>query len=238
MTRLRLGIFPLLAAAILGGAASASAADFPYGQTLSFTASRNGQPIGTHRLTFRGDDSNRTVTTTVDLAVRVAGIVAYRYSHRSDEVWSNDRLQSLTSKTDDNGKIYAVRARLAGGGLIVEREANKSVLPTALLDQAGLQSTVKSSETMQGEIVPTSHWNIRQVRAAALLNTQHGKRSNVTITPVGREQVNLPSGAVEATRYRYGGDVDLDHWFDARGRWVKMSFKASDGSTIEYSLQE
>ena len=30
----------------------------------------------------------------------------------------------------------------------------------------------------------------------------------------------------------------MDQWFDDRGRWVKASFKAFDGSEIEYILQE
>ena len=40
------------------------------------------------------------------------------------------------------------------------------------------------------------------------------------------------------TRFRYTGDVTKDQWFDDRGRWVKTTFKASDGSTIEYVLEE
>jgi hypothetical protein len=28
----------------------------------------------------------------------------------------------------------------------------------------------------------------------------------------------------------------MDQWFDDAGRWVKNSFTASDGSTIEYVL--
>jgi hypothetical protein len=30
----------------------------------------------------------------------------------------------------------------------------------------------------------------------------------------------------------------MDQWFDERGRWVKGTFTAFDGSTIEYILQE
>jgi hypothetical protein len=37
---------------------------------------------------------------------------------------------------------------------------------------------------------------------------------------------------IEANHYRYSGDVTKDQWFDDRG------CKASDGSTIEYILQE
>jgi len=216
----------------------AAASDFPYSQTHSFTASRNGRPIGTHRLTFAGDDNRRVVTTTIDFAVQVAGITAYRYSHRGEEIWSTGRLLSLASKTDDNGKQHVVLATRTGDGLLVEREATEPMLPMGVLEQSGLQRSAKGKETMPGDIVPTSHWNIRQVKQSELLNSQLGTKSKVSITAVGREPVRTGTQTVEATRYRYGGDVMLEQWFDDKGRWVKMTFPASDGSTIEYTLQE
>ena len=72
-----------------------------------------------------------------------------------------------------------------------------------------------------------------------MLNTQNGDLAKVQVTPRGRETVKTASGAtMQATRYSYSGDVQMDQWFDDRGRWVRTTFKASDGSTIEYILQE
>ena len=58
------------------------------------------------------------------------------------------------------------------------------------------------------------------------------------VTVLGRETIKTASSALQATRYRYEGDVKMDQWFDDRGRWVKMAFAGSDGSAIEYVLQE
>ena len=71
-----------------------------------------------------------------------------------------------------------------------------------------------------------------------MLNSQNGALSKVQITSKGRETIKTANGTLQATRYSYSGDVLMDQWFDDRGRWVKSSFKASDGSTIEYILQE
>mgnify|MGYP003704351641 CR=1 FL=1 len=79
---------------------------------------------------------------------------------------------------------------------------------------------------------------IEQVRQSMLLNTQKGTEAKVNISQGPRENVKTLSGFVPATRYSYTGDVAMDQWFDDRGRWVKTSFQASDGSTIEYVLQE
>ena len=62
--------------------------------------------------------------------------------------------------------------------------------------------------------------------------------ATVASTPC-REAVTTASGAtVQATRYRYTGELRMDQWFDDRGRWVKAAFPAFDGSMIEYILQE
>jgi len=86
--------------------------------------------------------------------------------------------------------------------------------------------------------MPTSQWNFRQVQQTALLNTQLGTVAQIQVTPAGRETVRTPGGSISATRYRYTGDLRMDQWFDDRGRWVKGTFSAFDGSTIEYILQE
>ena len=58
------------------------------------------------------------------------------------------------------------------------------------------------------------------------------------VSEVGREKIKTLKGWLDATRFRYTGDVTKDQWFDDKGRWVKTVFKASDGSTIEYVLEE
>ena len=111
------------------GSATVSAAEgVPYGESVVFSAFRNGQPIGTHALAFQQQGGQLIVSTSIDFAVRVLGITAYRYSHRSREIWSGDDLQSLTTLTEDDGKHYAVRARQEGTGLVVERETPGAVV--------------------------------------------------------------------------------------------------------------
>lgn len=199
--------------------ATASAADaLPYGSSISFIAYRNGEPIGRHTVTFEKDGTQLKVSTSIDLAVKFAGFTAYRYTHRAQEVWAGESLVSLTSQTNDNGTRHDVSASREGGTIVVNHDRTQSRLP--------------------GGVLPTSHWNIEQVRHSVLLNTQKGTEARVQIVQGPRETVKTSSGTVPATRYSYTGDVKMDQWFDDRGRWVKTSFKASDGSTIEYVLQE
>lgn len=203
---------------ILTSAASAAATGpLPYGPSLSFVAYRNGEPIGRHTVTFEREGGQLKVTTSIDLAVKFVGFTAYRYTHRAQEIWSGDSLVSLVSQTDDNGTKHNVKATREANDIAVTRDGTRTALPL--------------------QILPSSHWNIEQVRQTVLLNTQKGTKARVKITPGARELIKTASGTIPATRYSYTGDVVMEQWFDDHGRWVKTSFKASDGSTIEYILQ-
>ena len=90
--------------------AVAAAEPLAYGSQLTFAAYRNGQPIGSHRLSFDKDGDRLVVTTSIELAVKVVGITAYRYTYRGREIWLGKELVSFDSSTDDDGKPYAVRA--------------------------------------------------------------------------------------------------------------------------------
>lgn len=202
---------------LTSAASAAATGPLPYGPSLSFVAYRNGEPIGRHTVTFERDGGQLKVTTSIDLAVKFVGFTAYRYTHRAQEIWSGDSLVSLVSQTDDNGTKHNVKATREANDIAVTHDGARTVLPPRIL--------------------PSSHWNIEQVRQSILLNTQKGTEARVKVTPGARELIKTASGTIPATRYSYAGDVVMEQWFDDHGRWVKTSFKASDGSTIEYILQ-
>lgn len=214
----------LAIALFCAGPAAAAGLDLPYGKPLEFAAFRNGQRIGIHRLTFEKEGERLVVTTQIDLAVKVIGLTAYRYSHRSHETWLGDALQSFESRTDDNGKAWTVRASRDAAGLRVERTAPDAASP--------------ERATMPAAMMPSTHWNARQAAQGFLLNAQKGTREEIAVTPLGHEQVKTLSSVVPAMRYRYDGGVRMEQWFDEHGRWVKSRFTVSDGSVIDYLLQE
>lgn len=228
-------------ALIVSGTAvtAAVAQEFPYGKSLTFDVYRNGQPIGQHTLAFQQDGANRTVTIAVDLAVKALGVVAYRYQHNSREVWSNNALQSLEARTDDNGQKYSVTVKRSSGGLAVERQSPAANVTAAATSDQGLQPSTFAREVLPADLLPTTHWNVGQVGQTTLLNTQYGTASKTQVTTLGREPVKLANGTVvQATHYRYTGDIRMDQWFDERGRWVRSAFPAMDGSSIDYVLRE
>jgi hypothetical protein len=225
-------------AALLLAAPVAFAADGPYPSRISYAVYREGQQIGRHNVTFEHKGPIKVVTVDCEIEVKKLGVTAYRYSHRSRENWNGELLQSLHATTDDNGQRFTVTAERRDSSLIVERTA-PTLMPTAaaLADQ-GYQGPDVSRQVVPGTLLPTSGWNFGQVKQSTLLNTQTGKVANVQVAPSGQEMVQMPSGSVATTRYRYTGDLKMDQWFDDKGRWIKATFTAFDGSTIEYILQQ
>jgi hypothetical protein len=229
--------FLLATGATLATAGSAWSTPLPYGSSVIFAAHRNGPKIGTHSLAFREDAGRQSIATTIDFAVRMVGISVYRYQHRCQEVWAGGQFLAVVTETNDNGEKYAVQAQRDGANLVVRRREPQSFMKTSTGDEA-LDQQHWIREVHSGSLLPSTHWNIEQTRQQALLNTQTGKIMRVSVRDVGRETVTTASQSPPATHFAYGGDIEMNQWFDDRSRWVKSTFKATtDGSTIEYILQ-
>jgi hypothetical protein len=224
-----------LSVLLVGASPASFAADQLYPPVVTFAVWRNGENVGRHVLTFSQKGSAQIVTIDADITVRAMGLVAYRYVHHGNEVWSGEQLQSMQTTTEDNGRRFSVAAQHVGANLKVERTTAGPVSAAAL---DGFQVPDISRETLPANIMPTSQWNVRQVKQSTLLNSQYGTPAHVKVVPGGRETVRTSTRSVEAMHYTYSGDLRMDLWYDDRGRWVKGIFVAFDGSTVEYILQE
>ena len=72
------------------------------------------------------------------------------------------------------------------------------------------------------------------IKQTEVLDTLTGKITDVTITPGEVERIKAQGRSVNATPYRYTGDINTTVWYDHAGRWVKMAFEAGEGSNMEY----
>jgi hypothetical protein len=183
---------------------------------MTFEATRNGSPIGWHRLAFRRDGERLLVEIEIAFEVVFAFLTLYRYRHRSRETWRGTRLVALDTTTEDNGERHAVRARAAGPRLAVETAAGASL-------------------SLPGDTLPTSYWRERTVARGEWLDSQSGRLLRAAVERLGAEQIEAAGRRVEAVRYRLAGDLDCELWYHEQ-RWSKLRFHASDGSTIEYHL--
>lgn len=210
------GLGASLAAAGLGPLAAPAAARNPAPPgDVTFTVWRGASQIGTHRIAFKAEGEDLVVTVAIDLAVRVAGIAVYRYTHRNREVWRGGRLVSIETATDDDGTRFTLSARAGADGLAVTAGGRTVAAPA--------------------DILPSSYWHPETPAARRLLNTQTGAVEPIAVAPAVSETVETATGRVAARRFAMTGGIAGDFWYDQRGRLAKIAFTAkSDGSLIWY----
>lgn len=183
-------------------------------RSIFFDVWREGSLIGSHRLDFSRQGEELRVDIAIELKVDFAYITVFRYQHRNREIWRGGRLLAMQSTTDDDGERARVLLQAKGEELAVDG--------------------TKFAGTVPGNLLPTTYWREESMRAARLVSSQDGRIFEVTVTPLGEEDVLSEGRLVKARHYSMRGDLDLDLWYDAAGEWVRLTFKASDGSLIEY----
>ena len=130
---------------------------------LAFQVFRNGTKVGEHQMSFAGDDENRTVTTNVDMVVKIGPVPVYKYKHAATERWAGGKWVSVDTTTNGNGKVYRASGRAMGGYVAI----------------TGPGGAVRGP----ADAVPLSHWNQGSF-GRPLFNQQEGKMLKVTCTRV------------------------------------------------------
>ena len=213
---------PFLAAALIAFSAKQSSALSKaeptalelYGERAEYQILRDGLNVGRQIMTFTDKDGQLEVTADMSLQVQLLWITVYEFSYLSQEIWSDGRLTELDAIQVENGTETTVRGQWNGQGFAFQ----------------GPDTSGQSN----GPIYATNHWNADVLDQSQVLNTLTGSLNQVAIEAAGREKVKTESGMILATKYQYSGDLQTEVWYDDDGRWVKMRFKAEDGSTITY----
>jgi len=196
--------------------ASGAEADFAakFGPIIEFEVLRDGTPVGRHQVRFENQQDGVTVTSEMALTVRLFSIPVYNFKYTAVEYWRQGQLHNLRVDVDDDGDKHRIEA---------ERNQDK-------LSVVGPDGTREFS----GGVFPTSHWNPAVLQQNTVLNTITGQMNNVEITKTSYENIEVSGVTRRAARYHYSGDLAVTAWYDAAGRWIKLSFMAEDGSQIEY----
>lgn len=185
-----------------------------YGDKILFDVYRGDSKAGFHRVKFTKKGEKLGVESKFRLKIDFLFFTAFQYDYQSTATWANGQLRSLYATIDDDGNLFSVLA---------VRKLN-------LFRLNGPDGEIR----VEAPLYPTNHWNPAVLEQAQVLNTLTGQINKVQIKAQNRETVITENGRIEATRYAYSGDLETEVWYDDAGRWVKMRFKARDGSTINY----
>lgn len=183
-----------------------------------FRVSLDDTPIGHHRFTLSGRETDTQLLSEARFDVQFLKIPVYHYRHHAEEHWKGGCLASLQAETDDNGNTSKVSAHEEAGGLSIMHDQAKTV--------------------SKGCTLSFAYWSPSIREANTLLNPQTGELTSVVVTR--EETATLKSRGIEmpATRYRLTAkDMIIDLWYDPKGDWVGLDSILETGQVLHYRLE-
>jgi len=210
----------LVAGLLAAGSPSVSGAVVlpPLPPNLRFDIVREGAVVGYHRITFRREGDKLVVHSDLDIKVKLLFITVYRYKQTREEVWRDGKLVALTSRANDDGTLYNIKGAAGPTGIVITSGKLSWILPP--------------------DSVPASYWNLTMVtKKGPLVDSQTGRVIDVKPVRIGQETVKAGGQPIAATRYRIVAETPRDVWYDASGRWVKMTTAGDDGSVVAWVLK-
>jgi Family of unknown function (DUF6134) len=216
MTNLKPAILLGFYTLCLSGAAAA--APYPPAGSWRFAVMLDGKRIGEHDFAVVRQANEVVVDTEAHFKVKVGFIPVFEYDHKDHEVWRNDCLAQISSRTHDNGKTFTVQGVLRGDGFEVQGAHGAATLP-------GCVSTF-------------AYWDQHFLTEQRLLNSQSGEYQPVTVTREGIENLKVGAQTIPAQRYSLQAPkLDIILWYSAAGDWVALESKLENGRTLRYEIQ-
>ena len=184
-----------------------------------FDVTADGIPIGTYTFVVTEDGASRHVVADAKYRVRLLVVDAFSYEHHDEETWHGDCLVQLATRTVERGSTTLVSGRAEPGAFVIETPQGRESLPACPMTFA--------------------YWNPRILEQHALINTQTGAWTPVTVTSLGEDRITVRGASVQAQRYRMETARTItDVWYSAGGDWLGLHGTArSGGHTLTYRLK-
>ncbi len=180
---------------------------------LVFDIYRKGSRIGANEVRFRPEEGGFTVTTVMDLAVKLAFITVYSYRQEARERWREGRLVASDIVTDDAGKVTHVEVRPSGAELAVEGPRG-------------------AYRVLAGTMTDLGFWNPAIIEATQLVDGQYGELMPLRLIAGVEETIAVAGQPTPTTRYgfvvsqsREGTAREGTNWYDRSGRWVRCELR-------------
>jgi uncharacterized protein DUF6134 len=187
-------------------------------QNLQFDIVRGHKVIGHHEIVFRQDGDKLVVHSDLKILVKVLFFTLFSYQQTREEVWQDGKLIALASRADDDGTHYDIKGATGPKGMIITSGKLSWILPP--------------------DSVPASYWNMSMVAAKGpLVSAQSGRVTDIKPMRIGEEEVTAGGKQIVATHYRLVTKTPRDVWYDASGRWVRMTTTGKDGSLVQWVLK-
>ena len=172
--------------------------------------------IGTRTDTIDLSPEGMRIDSHLRIAVRLVGIVVYRQESNTTEIIRGNRLISLQSVTEKNGRHLEVHGRAQDGQFVIH--------------------ATSGSFTGPATIAPCDPWVLKHTGAGTLVYPSTGRITNAQVSGGEYETVSLNGATVSARHFTVIGHNRDDVWLDNQG--IPVMFRAvENGTPIDFVLQ-
>lgn len=203
-------------AGVIWGASPALAEAYRLDYTVNHSKYGN---IGTYTNVVNTQGQDTTVTTNLNIQVKVLGITAYRQTANRVEKWNGDRLVSLHSITNTKGKPVEVDGVAQGDHFVI--------------------TTPAGSEQAPADVRVSNPWSPAVISGSEIVTPDDGAVAKMQINGPQSTMVQVASSTEPAKQY----DINLPSlgeqynvWFDGSGTPVKFD-KVDKSGTVTFTLQ-
>jgi hypothetical protein len=173
--------------------------------------------IGTFTDTIDRTAEGTRIDSRLRVAVTLLGVTAYREESDATEIMHGNRLVSLESITNKDGRHLEVHGEAKG-------------------DQFMVNCTIGSFAGPK-TISPSDPWVLKRTGEQVVVSTSTGKIVHVQVTGGNDELVSVNGTSVSARHFVIEGDKRQEVWLD--NREIPIMFRTfEDGTPIDFVMQD
>jgi hypothetical protein len=194
-------------------------AEMATGSAWKFRVFLDDKEIGYHHFYLAKSGDTRQLKSVASFEYSLMFVRLFHYEHENNEIWNGDCLQSIDSRTDENGEPFRVNGRHSDGEFRVSSNSGEESLPECVMSFA--------------------YWNPSFLEQSSLLNTQDGEFLEVEFSEPVSEELELGGGQRSSYRYHLvAGDLNLDLWYSTDREWLALESEVRGGRKLRYVLDD
>ena len=187
----------------------------PDNNKAKFDIIRKNKVIGSHIIDFKKNDDSLIIETNININVKVLFIPAYKFFHKSEEVWRNGKFLKIDAYTDfEDEREYFIKGKVEG-------------------DQF-LASGMDGDISVNKNILPSNFWNINILKEKKLFDTQKGIIRKIMVKDLGSEEIRIDDKKIYCKKFSFnassnpkdkGPFPEYTLWYSKEDELIKFKFR-------------
>ncbi|MCU0973199.1 MAG: DUF6134 family protein [Burkholderiales bacterium] len=176
----------------------------------------DGRKAGQIHYTVEYGEGGDIETLRTRASLSILGVKLFNFEQNLHEYWRRGELEQMTSRTEDDGKLYSV-------ALFRESAAYKATLNGKPVE-------------LPAKAFPASVWHYAIVRQSLLFDLMALKPLKVKVAR-GEDTLELRGRKLTTERFEFSGDWKATVWFDDKKQLVKFEYPVQ-GHTVRVQLDD